>query len=280
MPGRSSNSANPNDNYKFTGHERDDEAGINLYHANARGYDPVLGRFLQIDPLFDHPNQVGLSPYNYSWNNPINLSDPTGECPLCWAVAGAVWVGAEIGLAAYDIYDVVTTLSNENATTTQKVVSVGGATAGLLLPGGGYSGIDDAIKGGSRLLNSGKLVDATLSYSDEAADLVQMTGKLGDNAKELITLTKSGNYGDAGTVANSLIGNLGDDAVEHIGRTGPFKGKISGQKSANGKRGFRIDYDPDKGAHINWWNGNQKGAIPFDGGLDQARRIVDNVIGN
>ena len=27
MPGRSANTANPNDNYKFTGHERDDEAG-------------------------------------------------------------------------------------------------------------------------------------------------------------------------------------------------------------------------------------------------------------
>jgi len=51
MPERSSNSANPNDDYKFTGHERDDEAGLTIYHANARGYDPVLGRFMSIDPM-------------------------------------------------------------------------------------------------------------------------------------------------------------------------------------------------------------------------------------
>ena len=97
MPGRSSNSANPNDNYKYIGEELDDDAGINLMNLNARNYDPVTGRFLQIDPLFDHPNQIGLSPYNYSWNDPVNLSDPTGECPACWgAVIGfAVELGAQ-----------------------------------------------------------------------------------------------------------------------------------------------------------------------------------------
>ena len=50
MPGRSSNSANPNDNFKFTSHELDDEAGLNLVDMGARGYDPIIGRTLQIDP--------------------------------------------------------------------------------------------------------------------------------------------------------------------------------------------------------------------------------------
>jgi len=76
MPGRSSNSANPNDAYKFTGYEQDDEAGLNLYHASARGYDPVLGRFLQIDPLADQFPE--WTPYHYVHNNPLNLIDPTG----------------------------------------------------------------------------------------------------------------------------------------------------------------------------------------------------------
>ena len=76
MPGRSSNSANPNDTYKFTGYEKDDEGGLDLYHANARGYDPVLGRFMRIDPL--HMERPGLSTYNYVQNNPLNRVDPTG----------------------------------------------------------------------------------------------------------------------------------------------------------------------------------------------------------
>ncbi len=76
MPGRSSNSANPNDKYKFTGYEHDDEAGLDLYHAEARGMDPVLGRFMQIDPMsVKYPN---LSPYAYVGNNPLAFVDPTG----------------------------------------------------------------------------------------------------------------------------------------------------------------------------------------------------------
>lgn len=77
MPGRSANTANPNDNYKFTGYENDDEGGLDLYHANARGYDPVLGRFMQVDPMSHlYP---GISTYAYVVNNPLIFVDPTGE---------------------------------------------------------------------------------------------------------------------------------------------------------------------------------------------------------
>lgn len=77
MPGRSSNSANPNDDYKFTGYEKDDEAGVNLYHAGARGYDPVLGRFMQIDRFYyQYPS---LSTYQYAANNPLYFTDINGD---------------------------------------------------------------------------------------------------------------------------------------------------------------------------------------------------------
>ena len=77
MPGRSSNSSNPNDDYKFTGYELDNEARLDLYHANARGYDPVLGRFLQIDRFYH--KYPGISSYAYVLNNPVGLTDVTGD---------------------------------------------------------------------------------------------------------------------------------------------------------------------------------------------------------
>ena len=80
MPGRSSNSSNPNDDYKFTGYELDNEARLDLYHANARGYDPVLGRFMQIDPMSDLFPHV--SSYAYGNNNPLRFTDPTGMAPM------------------------------------------------------------------------------------------------------------------------------------------------------------------------------------------------------
>lgn len=39
-------------------------------------YDPVLGRFNSVDPLADQ--QSSLTPYHYSYNNPILFNDPTG----------------------------------------------------------------------------------------------------------------------------------------------------------------------------------------------------------
>lgn len=79
MPGRSSNSSNPNDLYKFTGHERDEEAGLTLDYMNARNYDPIIGRFLQIDPLSDQ--FPAWNPYHYVYNNPLGFTDPTGMSP-------------------------------------------------------------------------------------------------------------------------------------------------------------------------------------------------------
>lgn len=77
MPGRSSNSANPNDNYKFTGYENEDEAGMTLYHAGNRMYDPVLGRFMQIDRYYH--KYPSMSTYQYAANNPLYFIDVNGD---------------------------------------------------------------------------------------------------------------------------------------------------------------------------------------------------------
>lgn len=41
-----------------------------------RGYDPALGRMLQVDPFAS--DFMSLSPYNYVDNNPVLLTDPSG----------------------------------------------------------------------------------------------------------------------------------------------------------------------------------------------------------
>ena len=85
MPGRSSNSANPNDNYKFTGHERDNEAGLTLDYMGARMYDPAIARMLQVDPA--HARAPGWTPYRYAFNNPMRYLDPDGR----YEVDGHYW---------------------------------------------------------------------------------------------------------------------------------------------------------------------------------------------
>lgn len=57
--------------------ERQSELSVDF--TKRRVYDYALGRFWQVDPLADELNQELLSPYHYSFNNPIRYNDPYGE---------------------------------------------------------------------------------------------------------------------------------------------------------------------------------------------------------
>lgn len=70
-------------NYKYNCKELQDELGLGMYDYGFRNYDPALGRWMNVDPLAEHANQVDKSPYAYAWNNPVNLTDPDGKCPKC-----------------------------------------------------------------------------------------------------------------------------------------------------------------------------------------------------
>ena len=60
--------------YKFTGKEWDEES--DLYYSWHRYYDPEIGRFTQVDPLWSQ--YPGLTSYQYCANNPLKFVDPTG----------------------------------------------------------------------------------------------------------------------------------------------------------------------------------------------------------
>lgn len=67
--------------FKYNGNEEQTEFELELFDFNARLYDASLGRFSSVDPLASDPKQYNQSPYQFSWNNPILMSDPTGLCP-------------------------------------------------------------------------------------------------------------------------------------------------------------------------------------------------------
>lgn len=52
-------------------------------NLGVRQYDPIVSRFLSIDPKW--ATMPAWSPYHYSYSNPVNLSDKWGECPSCAA---------------------------------------------------------------------------------------------------------------------------------------------------------------------------------------------------
>jgi RHS repeat-associated protein len=88
---------------KFTTYKRDAETDLDF--AEARYYSSKWGRFVSPDeftggpdelfdfadnasdnPTFyaDLTNPQSLNKYQYTYNNPLNLTDPTGHCPWCF----------------------------------------------------------------------------------------------------------------------------------------------------------------------------------------------------
>ena len=61
----------------FIGERYDAETG--LQYLNARYYDPTLGRFIQPDWWEVTQAGVGTNRYAYSFNDPVNKSDPSGH---------------------------------------------------------------------------------------------------------------------------------------------------------------------------------------------------------
>ncbi|TDU04192.1 RHS repeat-associated protein [Streptomyces sp. 846.5] len=64
------------ENHGFLGQPADATSGLNL--LGARNYDPVQGRFLTPDPIFESGDPSQMGGYTYAADNPASGSDPSG----------------------------------------------------------------------------------------------------------------------------------------------------------------------------------------------------------
>jgi len=68
--------------YLYNGKELQSDLSLDWYDYGARFYDATLGRFHTQDPLSE--KYTSWTPYNYVFNNPTSMTDPTGMEGTDW----------------------------------------------------------------------------------------------------------------------------------------------------------------------------------------------------
>ncbi len=83
----------------------------NLYYLNTRYYDPIVGRFINVDDIsYLAPDAInGLNLYAYCGNNPVMRADPSGNSFI--AIATIIGVSSILG-SLLGMFSVATTGGN------------------------------------------------------------------------------------------------------------------------------------------------------------------------
>ena len=130
--------------FRYRGYYYDMETG--LYYLQSRYYDPAIGRFINADAEISDVNGElqGYNLFTYCFNNPVNLSDLSGEWPS-WATK--LVIGTVCAVAAVAI--TVATAGTGAAAVVPALVAVGKTVAISTALGAGAGAVGHRIETGS-----------------------------------------------------------------------------------------------------------------------------------
>jgi RHS repeat-associated protein len=223
--------------HSFTDKELDDTLG--LYYFEARWYDADIGRFMSQDPaqlddrvfkLITDPQSLNF--YAYSRNNPVNLTDPSGESwwnPTTWnwqAASHRAGQILEMLPVTGDVCDVYSLAFGETPFTQELVSNVdkGIVVVAALIPGltGGEAkaiktGVETIIQGASQTksglveqwLKGGDFDQAVKDFEDLVGDGKIVTHELSDGR-----IVKSAELPNGGSASVRNFSSEGSPTVQ------------------------------------------------------------------
>ena len=216
--GRVNTTGSVGNTYYFTGRQFDSETG--LYYYRARYYSPVIGRFLQTDPV---GYSAGVNWYAYCGNNPLVLVDPSGLCKIDYGSMFSGF-GSDLTQAIKDgayltAYGASFGLIGDEQYVSQLESRYGGiATASQVLGGTGtvltaaagavsYLGLDVALTGGTAAASNPR--------NQEIAYLYQKVSATGEHLKYGVTNNPATRY-TQGQLAGGNLRILGEGSREEM----------------------------------------------------------------
>ena len=223
--------------FRYRGYYYDSETG--LYYVSSRYYDPEIGRWINADALVDQSSVLGYNLFAYCRNNPINMTDTTGNLPF-FAITAAICavVGAVVG-------GVVAAKNGGNVW-----AGVGiGAAAGALIGTGAGMAAGAALAGG---------ITAT-------------TAQVAFGASTLATTVATGGIGAGATyIANNL-----SQAANNLAPAAQTAASKMQEVATKGKAGEALSGLAKNTSHIPSLTGTASYRIPD--GLDAGMRILSEV---
>ena len=208
---------------QYTAREND---GTGLVYYRARYYEPNVGRFISEDPV---GAVGGLNFYAYVGGDPLNYTDPTGECP--WCIGAAIGFGFDLVSQLIENGGNLGCISLSRLAMNTALGAVGGGLGGKALTGA-LRGLANGTKG--RIGETLSIANNRLMGSRLTGTQVRIPGQrtIADSAWQSLsgaTYHVESKFGTAGlTSAQRAAANALGNAY-HVERWGyPFFGRVGG----------------------------------------------------
>jgi hypothetical protein len=178
---------------------------MRLVHMNGRIYDPLIGRFLSVDPVLANPTDLQhYNPYSYVYNRPLTMTDPNGEFGIFGAIGGAILGGGIGAIVAW---------SQGKSGAEIAAAAAGGAVTGALI-GSGAGLIAGAIQAGT--MTGGAAIAASAGVGAFGSASGNVVTQVGTNMYE---------HGDSFTQA---VANIDPESVAVSAVVGAAVGTAGG----------------------------------------------------
>ena len=223
--------------FRYRGYYYDAETGF--YYVSSRYYDPEIGRWINADALVDQNSVLGYNLFAYCRNNPVNMTDTTGNLPF-FAITAAI--GAVVGAVVGGV------VAAKNGGNVWAGVGIG-ATAGALIGTG-----------------AGMAAGAAL-----AGSITATTGAVMAGGSALVATVGTGGLGAGATyIANNL-----SQAANNLAPAAQTAASKMQEVATKGKAGEALSGLAKNTSHIPSLTGTASYRIPD--GLDAGMRILSEV---